>query len=341
MKNAGLLSVLLGTLISCFSGSKKEVETDNRLPLLPYHLDIENLLDVNSSSIPLSEIGGELSYIPLETNSGCLLKKVHELDFFNETLLVSDFTNLYQFANQGRFIKKIGKIGSGPADYKYVLSILMNNDHTSFEMFTTGKVNVYDEQAEFSKTVRLDDPDIHPFGGARTSDDNSFLYLGSKFRVADDTTAIYSFVEIDSSGQIVRKIPNLSPIPSTYMGMIAGFTPLYRYENSIWYMDYGNDTLFTITSEGLITPYAVCRLGNKKRELNTADFNQQQMEALSSKLLVENIYENEANLFIELQWGGIAALIIWHLISRQINYIMWVRKGFKMILTVAYPFSQT
>ncbi|MDR1202368.1 MAG: hypothetical protein LBL58_12205, partial [Tannerellaceae bacterium] len=55
--------------------------------------------------------------------------------------------------------------------------------------------------------------------------------------------------------------------------------------------------------EGLITPYAVCRLGSKKRELNTAGFNQQQMEALSSKLLVENIYEDEANLFVKLMWG--------------------------------------
>jgi hypothetical protein len=87
------------------------------------------------------------------------------------------------------------------------------------------------------------------------------------------------------------------------MGMIAGFTPLYRYENAVRYMDYGNDTLFTIKGEGLVTPYAICRLGSKKRELNTAGFNQQQMEALSSKLLIDNIYEDESNLFIKLMWG--------------------------------------
>jgi hypothetical protein len=189
MKNTGLLSVLLGVLVSCSSGTKKEVEAEdvNSLPLLPYHLDLEKLSDASPSPVPLSEIGGRLSYIPLETNSGCLLKNVHELDFFNETLLVSDFSNLYQFTNQGHFIKKIGKRGSGPADYRYVSSVLVNTDQTSFDMFTSGKINVYDEQAEFTKTIRLDDPDIHPFSGARTSNDNFFLYLGSRFRVADDT----------------------------------------------------------------------------------------------------------------------------------------------------------
>lgn len=281
MKSIYFLAVFLFVLTKT---EMKDEDDAEELFSLPYLIDMEKSIDVKST-VSLSAIGEKIAYVPLETKSDCLLKNIHELDFFNETLLVSDFNNLYQFTDQGVFMKKIGKRGSGPADYKYVSSVLSNNDHTSFEMFTSGKINSYDNQAEFSKTIRLDDPKIHPSLAVRTHNDNSLLYLGCRFKVAGDTTTIYSFAEINSSGLVVRKIPNLSPVTSAYAGMIMGFTPLYRYESAVRYMDYGNDTLFSISKEGLITPYAICRLGSRKREINTAGFNRQQLDALSSKLM--------------------------------------------------------
>lgn len=80
--------------------------------------------------------------------------------------------------------------------------------------------------------------------------------------------------------------------------------PLYNYKGALRYMDYGNDTLFTLSPKRERIPYAICYLGSwKQRELSPFLTTPQEREEMKSRLLVDNICEDDKYLYIKLRWG--------------------------------------
>lgn len=77
--------------------------------------NIKNIKDIN-----LSYIGTEISYIPLETNTECLIQEISKVLFSESYIFVSGFTKLYQFEKNGKFIRQIGSQGRGPEKYSSV-----------------------------------------------------------------------------------------------------------------------------------------------------------------------------------------------------------------------------
>lgn len=269
----------------------------------PYSVDLEKVL-AKEEPFSLSEIAKQIDCIPLETSSDILLKRVHQYLFYNDQLLVTDFSHLHAFTSEGKHIKKIGNKGSGPADYNYVNTLIKDDALHHLYLLTSGKMIVYDQQADFITSRSFQDKSIRGYTGLMTGPDKFLIYLGSTFKKVGDTSTIYSFAEVDTSGRVIRQIPNASPIESTFNGMIVSPIPFYKYEDRIHYMDYGNDTLKVITNEGANETYAICSLGHMKREVNTAGFSEQQIEELSSKLLVYRICEDKNYLYITLIWGA-------------------------------------
>jgi len=298
-----ILITLIIAITSCSDGKSREDSVKNEeekiTTSLPYSI---NLLDVISKkqSENLTSITNNISYIPLETKSECLLRRVHEYVIFNNKLIVSDHSRLYQFDMKGKVISKISEKGHGPSDYTYINSIVKNDKSNSFYLFTSGKINVYNQNLQYSKSLPCVE---YIFQGKTTSEGDFLLYLGSLYRLIGDTTTIYSFVELDTLVNVLTKIPNSSPIESSYNGMIVSPIPLYKHKESMRFMDYGNDTLFTYTkSEGKI-PYAIFNLGSLKRDVDLSGYDESQKDELSSKLAVYNICEDERFLYISLAWG--------------------------------------
>ena len=293
--------LLVITFFSCNAKHGKEIISNNdKIEIeLPYKVDLNSVIG-SSKDLYVSSISGNISYIPLETNTNCLLRRIHDFTFFGNNILVSDFSNLYQFDSEGNFIKRVSQKGEGPSDYVFINTILSNETTHLFNLFTAGKINMYDENLKYVKSIPYAE---RYYAGTITSWGNYFMFLGSKFKKSDDTTTVYSFNEINPMGKIVNRIPNLSPIVATYPGMVVGNIPIYKYQDYTRFMDYGNDTLFTYAINGLKIPFAICDLGNMKREVNTSGYNPKQIEALSSKLLVSNICEDDQYLYITLSWG--------------------------------------
>ena len=290
-------------ITGCSGGKSRENnvknEEDKITISLPYSI---NLLDVISKthSENLTSITNNISYIPLETNSECLLRRVHEYVIFNDKLIVSDFSRLYQFDMQGKVISKISVKGAGPSDYTYINSIVKNDKSNSFYLFTTGKINVYNQNLQYLKSLPCVE---NIFQGEATPDGDFLLYLGCLYRLTGDTTTIYSFIELDTLVNVLTKIPNSSPIESSFHGMMFSPVPLYKHKESVRFMDYGNDTLFSYTKNKGKAPYAILNLGSMKRDVNISSYNEQQIEELSSKLAVYNICEDDKFLYISLVWG--------------------------------------
>lgn len=304
----------------CFDGKRKpkdDMETDKEFSIrLPYLIDLEKILS-EVTPVKLSEVTGEIRYVPLETLESCLLKRVHEFAFFNNTILVSDFSNLFQFDDRGKFIKKVGQKGTGPKDYVYINSIVNDDTRNILNVFTSGKINRYDKDMNYLESIRLAE---RYYGGLTTPWGSYLMYLSSSFKLVGDTSAIYSFAEIDTSGKVIGKIPNSSPIVSTYRGMIYAPVPFYKYEEVVRYMDYGNDTLFTFSENGDRRSYAICNLGSMKREVDTHGFTPGQMEELSSRVLMENVCEDDRYLYLTLRWG----------VTDNMQYILFDKRNGKI-----------
>lgn len=296
------LFLLLFLFLSCQDNKKSQqyLIKENNIER-PYHINL-NTVEGEDDNTLLSEIAKNILYIPLKTADGYLIKRVNQILLFNNTIIVSDFNNLYQFNMLGEFIKKIGNKGMGPKDYSSVFCLVSSPSSDCFYLFTAKKAHKYNSEAVYEKTILLMDSE-YMFYGLMPSDDKLLMYLGSKFKQTEDTSNVYSLIEIDTLGSVYSQIVNQSPIISNNPGMIVSTIPFYKYDDQIRFMDYGDDTLFTIDSSGNKKPYAICQLGNMKREINTSGYSAQQFESLSTKLLVDNIYEDKSFLYLKLLWG--------------------------------------
>jgi hypothetical protein len=94
------LFILTGFLFfnSCNNSntSKKDNNNTGRVVELPYIVDLEKNLN-NVKSIPISSIGKEVEYIPLETRPNSMLSKIVKIGFCNSYIFISDFDKLLQF----------------------------------------------------------------------------------------------------------------------------------------------------------------------------------------------------------------------------------------------------
>ncbi len=77
---------------SCFDGKRKiadDMKADKEVSIEPpYSINLEKILS-KVTPVKLSEVAGEIRYVPLETSESCLLKRVHEFAFFNLMIEVS------------------------------------------------------------------------------------------------------------------------------------------------------------------------------------------------------------------------------------------------------------
>lgn len=307
------LTLLLGAC-STKESKKEVVEVKEETTLQPpYYIDLEKVIS-SEETVNLSTLSNNLTYIPLETTSKCLLKKVERFVYFNNTILVSDRGILCQYDNQGKFIRKVGQKGPGPKDYHSIFTIMKDDKRDKLNLLTLHKMLVYGKDMQCEESVRLDD---YYYDGFATPWGTFLLYLGSKHRLEGDTTTIYSYAEVDPSGKVISKIPNPSPIVKKEKGLMFAIQPLYNYKGALRYMDYGNDTLFTLSPKRERIPYAICYLGSwKQRELSPFLTTPQEREEMKSQLLVDNICEDDKYLYIKLRWG----------LGEKYNYALFDKK---------------
>ena len=72
----------------------------------------------NTRDIKLSDIADEVQYIPLETNSECILSKGYTIVPTKDYFFIADGEKpLFVFDREGKFVRKIGKVGKGPGEF--------------------------------------------------------------------------------------------------------------------------------------------------------------------------------------------------------------------------------
>jgi hypothetical protein len=80
--------------------------------------------------LKMSEIISEISYIPLETNSKCLLGNMWIYVFGKDILVKSNSSDesIYRFSTDGKYLNKIGSKGNGPSEFNGWTDMFLQGD---------------------------------------------------------------------------------------------------------------------------------------------------------------------------------------------------------------------
>jgi hypothetical protein len=297
MKRLLLPPILILLFYDISAGQSYRVQTDPARA--PFLIDIEGNIN-NRKNIKLSSLGKELLYIPLETRPECLINEIYKVEINESYIFVSAFTRLLQFDNNGVFIRQIGSQGRGPAEYLSVKDFCIDNEKKEVLIISNGRLMTFSFDGKFK---RSDNISFHP-AQVILKDPNSIMYHLFNITTLPKDIDPDSWVLTDRQGKILYKIPNSLKRVSK-MGISVSDCPLYRFNNSIHFMEFGVDTLYYFEGNQK-KPYAIVGLGKYKMDPDPSiplAAREKINKELSTKLCINNIIEDNKYLYIELSWG--------------------------------------
>lgn len=298
MQKSSLIFFTIVFLAACNSNVKTNFKNNI---LRPYYIDIENNID-NYESIPLSNLNKELEYIPLETNSENLLKRINQIEFSNNYIFISDFDRLIQFDREGNFIRQIGANGRGPGEYIHVSGFYLDEKEKKVYVKAWGinAILEFDFNGLYIRSFKIS------FDSSQfiKTDSNSFVFIIPNGSSIPDSE--YRIIITDSIGTPKVKITNYNQFVKK-PGLIATKIPVYFYQDTIRILESRVDTLNTFYNFKYV-PYAIFNFGNTKMEADIAIPLQNPeldefTERIKDKLWIWTISEDKEYLFLKFNLG--------------------------------------
>ena len=322
-------------LLNCGGGSKASENTDSleEDSQSPIYVFLEDILQKEDTE-PLSSIASEIVYIPLETSGNSLLREINRIENLDGNYVISDFYNIYLFNNDGKYIKRVAQKGGGPSDYIWVNNIIVDPTTNVLYLFTTYKVVKFNKSANYIDNFRIEDNKKESLYSRGIFSPNNTIFLGEANRpiLYGDTTTVYNVIEIDTMGHVINKYINHSPRYVRIMKIpLTSDINFYKINNNVRFMDFGNDTIYSITNNS-ITPYAILDLGENKAdhnpELSNIELNKV-IEFLNNMkgLSVREVFENDFFLFMSLSKKGLDGDIINCLYNKRTKKVKLLKDG--------------
>jgi len=98
----------------------------------------------------------QLTYIPLETNPDCLIGGVHKVILTSDFIFIQSGDLFYQFETNGKYIRKIGAKGRGPAEYGIITDVAVDEALGQVYICDLKKIYIYDFSGRYIGTKDLD-----------------------------------------------------------------------------------------------------------------------------------------------------------------------------------------
>lgn len=283
----GLLIAFIFVLISC---NTQNSDKHGSFADQPYIIDLEKGIG-NIESVQLSTIGKTLEYIPLETDTACLLRSIENAAIGDSFVFVTDGTKLFQFDKKGEFLRQIGSAGRGPGEYSRIADFIIDENRREVYVLSSRKVLTYGYDGQFKKEFTTDFPSSQFI----MRDGNSFVF--HPFNLPMGTSEpVYSWYFIDKSGIVQMKLVNT--LKRVNKAVIVPYSPLYMYNGTPHFMEFGVDTLYNFDNN-VKKPYAIFHLGNIKMP---PDPTMSEVPAINGKVWVSGVRETKKSLFIKIWW---------------------------------------
>ncbi|TKG89805.1 6-bladed beta-propeller [Puteibacter caeruleilacunae] len=221
--------------------------------------------------VKLSEVAREMTFVPLETKEGCMMDAdISKVEVFENVIFVSDFTFIYRFDMDGKFINRIGKIGNGPGEYvKGIQTFLIDKQKRRLMFFDSisKRIMQYDFEGNFITGKNVS---FLPGMCEWVSDDSFAVYnMGFSYErepwrdlyvMTDDAKALQKN-KFKKQADKRYGLMIYPPIFFRYNGMVRYKNPheniIYNISrddkpNPVYYLDYGKYERYSDVDDAII-----------------------------------------------------------------------------------------
>lgn len=261
-------------------------------------------LPTDPTDISLSEFAVKVDYVLLESDKECMLSDWASFYLTKDYIVAVDKV-IYLFDRQtGMFVRTIGQKGQGPDEY---LSVINNSFYGNNIVVDKGESWIeYDCKTFISRLIQK--PSAYDFMRFSDNEDinkemsmfikpilyitqlDSSTYVGYLHNI--DGKNPYRLLYFYSDGTVIRKIPNYLTFKDNPDNIYQFKPSFYQYRNTLYFKENFNDTLFSVTNEGL-KPYMILDLG----DFNIRYEQQDEIEDFSKCILLQILGETEHAIF--------------------------------------------
>lgn len=150
MKNVFFPFVALILLIGC--NSNKHIKENN---VICIDASVEPVKNLN-----LSQLGNISQIIPLETNEQSLIGNIDKILFHNDKIIILDTRGsraVLVYNSEGKFIRKIGKIGRGKGEYTTLNDVCIDKkNEILYLLVNQSQILVYNITGKHIRTIKTD-----------------------------------------------------------------------------------------------------------------------------------------------------------------------------------------
>lgn len=242
-------------LLSCLlaMGSCSNHENENEACIT---IDLAPLLKKGEMpAVNLSDWAKSVQYIQLETNDSILIKYINRIYYCNDRFLIQHGNRVSLFNKDGKYLFDPAKQGGGPEEFATNRETRVNSKLIYIED-SPERIKTYDWDGNYKGTITL--PDKNIYGFYPLPDKN--VIIGHRINLDGNQPTRLYFCQ---DGIVIDSIPNYTtyPKPGFSMQISSEFEPLGG-EKVDGFKELFNDTIYQISKEMQLNPYAIINLGD-------------------------------------------------------------------------------
>lgn len=285
----------------------KEETAEAIAPQYPIHIPFEKGVDIERE-VKLSDIAKSVDYIRLETTDHSLISRLLLTNIIRTSkyIILPEFRSLFQFTLDGKFVRKIGRVGQGPGEFTYVHYVDVDEKQGLVYLYSSdGRMNVYNlETGKYIHSPKLSYR--NSVGAFNVYNDSTLLFYYGNYSGKQDIKLCFSTLENKVLKTYSRQ--DLFEVKSGASYSIGSTlnNNLYKFNGHICFKEYENDTVYTVTPNALEKRY-ILDLGKYSIPLEcTAPYvdNRQKFQKVAEPYLRVNVVETENYLFFPyMSWA--------------------------------------
>lgn len=169
-----LLGFLLLGILSCSNPKNKNQAKESFITgikvksELPYHIDLPQK---GKNNLKASLFADTIVYIPLETNTKSLLRRIVYVRMNDSIIAISDMIRILLFRHDGTFIRQIGQRGKGPGEYGTIANFHLHAD--TIYIASRRTINKYTLDGQHKEDITFK----HPIDYFRDIPEGGFVFF--------------------------------------------------------------------------------------------------------------------------------------------------------------------
>jgi len=221
--------------------------------------------ETSKDSIPMSLIAERIEYIPLQMTDSAVLSYPYDFKVSNDFIFIRENNCILKFSKEGRFIKRLFIVGSGPGESIANSFAINESDNLVYAYDVhSRKGNIYDFNGKFIQTfdVNLCDPS---YWISSIDYFQSNIFVSILLRPGTG----YLFSSFDLRNDSVRVLHKNSYIFTAFQEqqtpmIVLGNNAYQVTPSDLFFKERYCDTLFIVDKDFQAEPLYIIDLGNDK-----------------------------------------------------------------------------